>query len=120
MKKADKEYKEYAYFEAREIYEKVAKKGYKSVDLFTKLGDSYYFNAQLPEAGNYYGQLFDLNETIQPEYYYRYAQCLKSMGDYKKANEYLDKFAKFFELCKITLIEYFLSKMKDQNSTNVP
>lgn len=94
LQKADKNFKNYAYFEARDIYEKVAKKGYKSVDLFTKLGDSYYFNAQLPEAANWYGQLFELNEAVDQEYYYRYAQCLKSLGDYKKANEYLDKFAK--------------------------
>jgi outer membrane protein OmpA-like peptidoglycan-associated protein/tetratricopeptide (TPR) repeat protein len=94
LKMADKEFTNYAYFEAREIYEKVAKKGYKSVELFSKLGDSYYFNAQLPEAANYYGQLFELNETVAPEYYYRYSQCLKSLGDYTKANEYMDKFSK--------------------------
>lgn len=30
--------------------------------------------------------------------------------------KYLDKFSKFYELCRITLIEDFLSKMKDRNA----
>ncbi len=94
IKRADKQYDSYAYFDAREIYEKVAKKGHKSPDLFQKLGDSYYFNAQLPEAKTWYAELMALNENIPNEYYYRYAQTLKSVGDYKEADKYMDKFAK--------------------------
>ena len=91
---ADKKFDNLAYVDAIEIYEKVAKKGYKSVDLFQKLGDAYYFNANLSEANNWYAQLFDLGQEVASEYYFRYAQTLKSLGDYKKADEYLTLFSK--------------------------
>ena len=63
------------------------------MDLFQKLGNSYYFNAQLVDAGKWYAKLFALNQEVDPEYYYRYAQTLKAKEEYTKANEYLGKFA---------------------------
>lgn len=90
---ADKKFDDLAYIDAIEIYKKVAEKGHKSVDLFQKLGDSYYFNANLLEANKWYTELFALEQEVAPEYYFRYAQTLKSVGDYTKANEYLNKFS---------------------------
>ncbi|MFI0427227.1 MAG: OmpA family protein [Flavobacterium sp.] len=90
---ADKKFNDLAYIDAIEIYKKVAEKGHKSVDLFQKLGNSYYFNANLLEANKWYGELFALGQEVEPEYYFRYAQTLKSVGDYAKANEYLAKFS---------------------------
>jgi hypothetical protein len=37
LNKADKKYDKYSYIDAIEIYEKVAEKGYKSVELFEKI-----------------------------------------------------------------------------------
>lgn len=93
IKKGNKEYDKYAYFEAKDIYERVANKGHKSVDLFQKLGDSYYFNADLVTANKWYTELFAMNETVDAEYLYRYSQTLKASGDVKKSDEYLQKFA---------------------------
>lgn len=90
--KADKKYDKYAYIDAIEIYERVANKGYESADVFQKLGNSYYFNAELEKAAQWYGKLIDLNQEIDPEYYFRYSQSLKSIGEYTKANEMLEKF----------------------------
>lgn len=90
---ADKKFDNLAYIDAIEIYEKVALKGYKSIELFQKLGNSYYFNANLVEANKWYGELFALGQEVEPEYYFRYAQTLKSTGDYNKANEYLALFS---------------------------
>ncbi|HWR94426.1 MAG TPA: OmpA family protein [Flavobacterium sp.] len=89
VKKADKQHSKYEYIDATQTYEHVAQKGYKSVDLFKKLGDSYYFNSDLQKASKWYGELFAMNADaeIEPEYYYRYAQSLKSVGQYDKANE---------------------------------
>jgi outer membrane protein OmpA-like peptidoglycan-associated protein len=87
VKKADKQYDKYAYIDATKTYERIAAKGYKSADMFQKLGNAYYFNAELAKANKWYGELFALNEEVQPEYYYRYSQTLKSVGDYKKADE---------------------------------
>jgi outer membrane protein OmpA-like peptidoglycan-associated protein len=93
LAKADKKYEKYAYIDAIEIYEKVAEKGYKSVDLFQKLGNAYYFNGNLDKAAKSYDALFDLNEEVAPEYYFRYAQTLKAIGNYEKSNQYMELFA---------------------------
>lgn len=94
IEKAEKAYDNLAYVNAIEIYEKVAKEGYKSSDLYQKLGNSYYFNGKLPEANKWYTELFSMKIAVEPEYYYRYALTLKSVGNYNKADEYLEKFSK--------------------------
>jgi len=90
--KADKKYDKFAYIDAIEIYERVANKGYESPDVFKKLGNAYYFNAELDKAAQWYGKLMDLGQEVEPEYYFRYSQSLKSLGEYTKANEMLEKF----------------------------
>jgi len=92
MEIADKKYKKYSYIDAIKIYEKVANKGYKSPELFKKLGNAYYFNSELDQSVKWYKELFDLNTVVEPEYYYRYSQSLKSIEEYEKANEYLELF----------------------------
>lgn len=88
----DKKYDNYAYVDAIKTYEKVANKGYKSEDMFKKLGNAYYFNSNFGGAAKWYGELFAMNTTVEPEYYYRYAQSLKSTGDISKANKMFDEF----------------------------
>jgi outer membrane protein OmpA-like peptidoglycan-associated protein/tetratricopeptide (TPR) repeat protein len=92
IKKADKNYEQFAYVDAIKTYEKVAEKGFKSVEVFQKLGNAYYFQSKLAEANKWYGELFAMNQEVLPEYYFRYAQTLKSMGDYKKADAMMEKF----------------------------
>lgn len=93
LEKADKKFNQLSYIDAISVYERVANKGYKSLELFQKLGDSYYFNAEFEKASKWYGELFLLDNTaISSEYFYRYAQTLKSVGQYDKANEMLQKF----------------------------
>ena len=92
-KSADKKYDQYAYINAIKTYERIAAKGYKSVEMFQKLGNSYYFNAELEKAAKWYGELFSLTQDIDPEYYYRYAQTLKATSQYAKADEMLLKFS---------------------------
>ena len=94
LKNGAKQYNNLAYVDAIKTYEKLAIDGYKSVDLFQKLGNSYYFNAKLKEANKWYNQLFDLKEKVEPEYYYRYSQTLKANEEYERANSYLDQFYK--------------------------
>ena len=92
----DKKYDNYAYIDAIKTYERVAEKGYKSEDMFKKLGNSYYFNSDFDGAAKWYGELFAMNTAVEPEYYYRYAQSLKSTGQIDKANKILGEFnAKF-------------------------
>jgi outer membrane protein OmpA-like peptidoglycan-associated protein/tetratricopeptide (TPR) repeat protein len=89
---ADKKYDNFAYIDAIKTYERVAEKGYKSADMFQKLGNSYYFNGELDKAAKWYDELFAMAPDQEPEYYYRYAQSLKAVGQTDKANEMLEKF----------------------------
>jgi len=89
---ADKKYDSFAYIDAIKTYERVAEKGYKSEDMFQKLGNSYYFNGELDKAAKWYDELFAMAPDQQPEYFYRYAQSLKAVGQTDKANEMLEKF----------------------------
>ncbi len=91
---ADKKYDKFAYIKAVSTYERVAEKGYKSEDMFQKLGNSYYFNGELDKAAKWYGELFTMNANQEPEYMYRYAQSLKAIGQNDKANQMLEIFNK--------------------------
>lgn len=94
VKKGNKEYDKFAYIDATKTYERIAEKGYKSADLFQRLGNAYYFNSNLEKAAKWYGELFSINEEVAPEYYYRYSQSLKSIGQYAKADEMMNLFHK--------------------------
>jgi outer membrane protein OmpA-like peptidoglycan-associated protein len=90
--KADKAYDKLAYVDAIKTYERVVARGYKSQDLLQKLGNAYYFKADLVNAAKWYGELFTYSQNIEPEYYYRYAQSLKEVKDYAKADAMMVKF----------------------------
>ena len=107
---ADKDYNNYAYIDAIKTYERIADKGYKSEDMFKKLGNSFYFNSEFEKAAKWYEELFAMKSEVEPEYYYRYAQSLKAAGNDKKANEILDLFAQ--KSNKDTRAERYL---KDKN-----
>ena len=92
VKKADRQYEKFAYIDATQTYERVAAKGYKSADMFQKLGNAYYFNAELEKANKWYGELFAMGTEVEPEYYYRYSQTLKATGDYAKADQMMVTF----------------------------
>ncbi len=91
--KAAKQYDKLAYVDAIKTYESLVEKGYKSEELFQKLGNSYYFNAQLSKANTYYTQLFALNKNQEPDYLYRFAQTLKAVGNYPQSDAIMGEFA---------------------------
>lgn len=97
LDRADAKYDNYAFVNSIKTYERVADKGYKSAALFQKLGNAYYFNGELPKAAKWYEQLFETGSNFDAEYYYRYAQSLRSIGDNDKANKVLEKFSKVAE-----------------------
>ncbi|WP_298520049.1 OmpA family protein [uncultured Kordia sp.] len=94
LDKADKKYDSYAFINAIEIYEEVAEEGYKSKELFEKLGNAYYYNADLANASKWYGELFSLGEEVAPEYYFRYAQALKAEKRYAESDKKMQEFNK--------------------------
>src|SRR5690554_82316 len=93
VKRADKEYNSFSYMDAIIIYEKIFNKGYKSVEALENLSNAYYFNGEYADAAQWYAELFALEPIASnPEYYYRYSQSLKSVGDLEQSQEYLDKY----------------------------
>ena len=91
--KADEQYEEYSFRPAIDIYKKVLDKGYVSSDLLKRLGNSYYFNAQYEEAANNYKRLEEeYPDKISPDYIFRYAQSLKTLGNYDEATRMMEKF----------------------------
>ena len=91
--RADKQYDRFAYIDATKTYERIAAKGYKSEDLFQKLANAFYFNSEFDKAAQYYGELFAMNAEQEPEYLYRYAQSLKAIKQYDKANQMMETFS---------------------------
>lgn len=86
------DYRDFAYVKTSEVLLEVAKKGYKSVDLFQKLGNSYYFRNEMEDAAKWYGELMALEEVLDTEYYFRYALALKGIKDYEASDKWMKKF----------------------------
>lgn len=92
--KANEKYEYYSFSPAIDIYKRVMDKGFVSADLLKKLGNSYYFNAEYQEAADTYKKLVtEYPSEVGPDYYFRYAQTLKSLGDYDSANAMMGKFS---------------------------
>jgi outer membrane protein OmpA-like peptidoglycan-associated protein/tetratricopeptide (TPR) repeat protein len=91
--KADQKFQKEQYIDAIKIYEQLAKKGVASIEIYQRLGDSYYFNANYEKAFVWYQKLYELNANCSSEYLYRYAQCLKSTGNYDQAKTILGKYS---------------------------
>ncbi len=89
LKKADKKFKNLAYVDAVKIYEEVISNGFEDANIYSKLGNAYYFNANYDEAGKWYEKLFALEPEQENIYNFRYGQCLKSEEKYELSDKYL-------------------------------
>lgn len=95
LTKANEKYEEYSFRPAIDIYKRVLDKGFVSADLLKKLGNSYYYNASYKDAAETYGKLVtEFPDDIGPEDYFKYAQTLKTLGDYNASNAVMAKFTK--------------------------
>lgn len=93
LEKANEMYKNFSYVDAIKIYERIAQKGFVNQEMLESLGNAYYYNAEYKKALPWYEQLFQEGKyKVKPEYYYRYAQTLKSVGDYTQADKMMAKF----------------------------
>ncbi|MCC1482998.1 OmpA family protein [Winogradskyella sp. E313] len=89
LKRADKFFEMKAYVKAAELYE--AKEPNQKV--LQNLGDSYYYNSNMQNAIKTYRELIlTYKDSIDIEYYFRYAQALKGVKNYKLADEYLSQY----------------------------
>ena len=93
LARGNEKYEEYSFSPAIDIYKKVLDKGYVSADLLRKLGNAYYFKAEYAEAAAIYQRLVtEYGTEVGPEYYFRYAQTLRSLADYSDADDMMTKF----------------------------
>lgn len=91
--KANKNFDKYSYIDAREVYLKVVEDGYKSAEIYKRLGDTYYYNSEYKSASKWYSSLInEFPDDIEPEYYYRGAQSLKSTGEYAESDRIMKLF----------------------------
>lgn len=81
----------YAYVNVTKTYERVAEKGYKSIDLFEKLGNAFYADRNMEKAAKWYGELFALTSDLEPLYYKQYADSLYAIGENEKASYIIEK-----------------------------
>lgn len=94
VNKGDSNYEEYSFRPAIDIYKRLIDKGYVTADLLKKLANSYYFNADYVEASKVYKKLIEgYTSDAGPEHYFRYAQSLKSIGNYDASNSIMAEFA---------------------------
>jgi outer membrane protein OmpA-like peptidoglycan-associated protein/Tol biopolymer transport system component len=91
--KGNKQYDKYAYIDVIKTYERIYNKGYKSPDMLLKIGNAYYFNAELEKANKWYSELYTTNPEQESEFYYRFAQTLRATKDYQKADAMMAKFS---------------------------
>lgn len=120
--------KDIVFVNTLKIQKKIAKKGYVNIDMLMKLGDTYYFNGKLKEANEWYKQLLEEkykdNKALPSEYYYRYAQSLKSIGEYEKSNLIMEKFAELEEKDSRTILfkaskEHYLKEIDKRSNRYV-
>ncbi|WP_179354667.1 OmpA family protein [Winogradskyella vidalii] len=89
--KADKLYDGYQYVDAIDAYLKLVEDNKADAYVYKQLADSYYHVFNVEEASNWYKRAVDNGQDA--ETYYRYAQVLKSQGNYDEANKQMDKFS---------------------------
>jgi outer membrane protein OmpA-like peptidoglycan-associated protein/tetratricopeptide (TPR) repeat protein len=91
LEKANLKYDKYNYIDAREIYLKVVENGYRSAEIYRKLGDTYYFNSEYAGAAKWYYDLINqFPEEAQTTDYFRAAQCLKSINQLEESRILMD------------------------------
>ena len=94
LNKADKKFDSEAYVSAIQIYERLANKGMGSEQIYEKLGDANYFNANYVQSEQWYTKRYELKGTFPKEFLYRYAQSLKSAGKNDQAKQIMAQYAK--------------------------
>ena len=93
LNKGNEKYEEYSFRPAIDIYKRVLDKGFVSADLLKKLGNSYYFNSDYKEAAEIFKKLVtEFPNDIAPEDYFKYAQTLKTLGNYEDSNKVMSQF----------------------------
>lgn len=88
---AQKKYDQLAYQDAIRLYEKLAKDGYKSKELYENLANAYYYRAEFTRSKIWFDSLFVNTQDLSADTYSKYVNTLKTNGDYVKADYWMNK-----------------------------
>ena len=88
IKVADNFFKDYAYFQATELYLEVLKEGDTTEHVLTRLGDCYYNNSNVQLASLWYKKAVTKYKDINPEYLYKYIQTLRSLNQFEESKKW--------------------------------
>ncbi|NKI30703.1 OmpA family protein [Croceivirga thetidis] len=92
--KAKKEFDNYEFIDAIESHEKLVEKGMYNADILKRLGDANYVTGNYKKAAEWYSNLMSLDSlAIDAGYLYRYAQSMKSLGQYETSDFLMKRFA---------------------------
>jgi outer membrane protein OmpA-like peptidoglycan-associated protein len=94
IRKAENSFNKGAYVSAIQIFERIANKGLGSEQIYEKLGDANYFNANYLIAEQWYSKRYELKGTFSKEFLYRYSQALKTAGKNDLANQIMAQYVK--------------------------
>lgn len=90
--KADGLFDTYQYVDAINAYKELVNSNKANAYVYARLADSYYNVFNTKEAIKWYAKAVESKQAA--EVYYRYAQSLKTQGQYEDANKQLAVFAK--------------------------
>lgn len=94
LAKANRKFENLAYIDAIEIYKELAKEGEASYDIYSKIADSYYFNSKYSDASQWYDKIVqNYKSQVTSEQYFRFAQTLRAIDEYDRADEMMTTFS---------------------------
>ena len=94
LRRAEAKFEQEAYISAIKIYEHLANKGKGTAEIYEKLGDANYFNANYVQAQKWYEKRYALSAPFSEGFLYRYSQSLKSAGMLEEAQKIMAEYAK--------------------------
>ena len=84
--------KDYVEIDIARSYERILEKGYQSIDMLYIVANRRFFDGDLEIAAKWYAKLFELSKNLDSVYNYRFAQCLKAVGQSEKASQMMKIF----------------------------
>ncbi|WP_290838480.1 OmpA family protein [Flavobacterium sp.] len=91
-KKADALFAKKNYLKAAAMYEQLK----PEKEVLQNLGDCYYNNYLMKDAARAYGNLFlKIKDTVNQEFYFKYAHALMGIDNYKKADSIMGIYLKY-------------------------
>ncbi len=94
LRRADAKFEKESYISAIKFYEHLANKGKGTAEIYQKLGDANYFNANYVEAQKWYEKRYTMSAPFPEGFLYRYSQSLKSAGLLEQSQKVMAEYAK--------------------------